>query len=71
MARTAAGSRSGMDEYQLHGHLGEQLFRAVGGYVANFSSSVSRISQEIYSRQAVYLSYNLSLGLMIIKKIYL
>ena len=47
MARTAAGSRSGMDEYELHGHLSEQLFRAVGGYVANFSSSVSRISQEI------------------------
>jgi hypothetical protein len=46
MARTAAGSRSGMDEYELHGHLSEQLFRAVGGYVANFSSSVSRISQE-------------------------
>ena len=39
--------RSGMDEYELHGRLSEQLFRAVGGYVANFSSSVSRISQEI------------------------
>ena len=50
MARTAAGSRSGMDKYELHGHLSEQLFRAVGGYVANFSSSVSRISQEIYSQ---------------------
>ena len=47
MARTAAGSRSGMDEYELHGHLSEQLFRAVGGYVANFSRSVSRISQDI------------------------
>jgi hypothetical protein len=34
----------------LHGHLSEQLFRAVGGYVANFSSSVSSISQEIYSQ---------------------
>ena len=31
MARTAAGSRSGMDEDELHGHLSEQLFRAVGG----------------------------------------
>jgi len=71
MARTAAGSRSGMDEYELPDHLSEKLSRAVGGYVANFSSSVSRISQEIYSRQAVYLSYNLSLALMIIKKIYL
>ena len=47
MARTTAGSRSGIDEYELHDHLSEQLFRAVGGYVANFSSSVSRISQEI------------------------
>ena len=57
MARTAAGSRSGMDEYELHGHLSEQLFRAVGGYVANFSRSVRGISQEIYYQQAVYLSY--------------
>ena len=48
MARTAAGSRSGMDEYELHSHLSEQLFRAVGGYVANFSSSVSRVSEETY-----------------------
>ena len=57
MARTAAGSRSGMDEYELHDHLSELLFRAVGGYVANFSSSVSRISEKSYSQQAVYLSY--------------
>jgi hypothetical protein len=47
MARTAAGSRSGMDEYELHGRLSEQLSRAIGNYLANFSSSVSRISQEI------------------------
>jgi hypothetical protein len=47
MARTTAGSRSGMDEYELHDHLSEQLFRAVGGYVANFSRSVRGISQEI------------------------
>ena len=59
MARTAAGSRSGMDEYELHGHLSEQLFRAVDGYVANFSSSVSRVSEKIYPRQAVCLSYTL------------
>jgi hypothetical protein len=31
----------------LHGRLSEQLSRAVGGYVANFSRLVSRISQEI------------------------
>jgi hypothetical protein len=57
MARTAAGSRSGMDEYELHGHLSEQLFRAVGGYVANFSRSIGSISEEIYSQLAAYLSY--------------
>jgi len=57
MARTAAGSRSGMDEYELHGHLSEKLFRAIGNYFANFSSSVGSISEEIYSRQAVYSSY--------------
>ena len=44
---TAAGSRSGMDEYELHGHLSEQLFSPLGGYFENFSSSVSRISQDI------------------------
>ena len=47
MVRTAAGSRSGMDKYELHGHLSELLFRAAGGHVANFSSLVSRISQKI------------------------
>jgi hypothetical protein len=57
MARTAAGSRSGMDEYELRDDLSQQLFRAVGGYVANFSSSVGSISKESYSQRAVYLSY--------------
>ena len=57
MARTTAGSRSGMDEYELHGHLSEQLFRAVGGYFADVSSSAGSISQEPDSQQAVYLSY--------------
>ena len=47
VARTAAGSHSGMDGYELHGHLSEQFFRPAGGYFANFSSSASRISQEI------------------------
>jgi hypothetical protein len=46
-----------MDEYELRGHLSQQLFRAVGGYVANFSSSVGSISKESYSQRAVYLSY--------------
>jgi hypothetical protein len=57
MARTTAGSRSGMDGYELRDHLSEQLFRPVGGYFANFSSSVGSISEEIYFQQAVYLSY--------------
>jgi len=47
MARPAVGSRSGMDEYELHDHLSEKLSRAIGNYFANFSSSVSRISQKI------------------------
>jgi len=57
VAQTAAGSRSGIDGYELHGHLSEQLFRAIGDYFANFSSSVGSISEETYSRQAVYFSY--------------
>jgi len=31
----------------LHDQLSEPIFRLAGGYVANFSRSVSRISQEI------------------------
>jgi len=46
-----------MDEYELHGHLSEQLLRLIGGYFENFYSSVNRISEEIYFQQAVYLSY--------------
>ena len=61
MARTAAGSCSGMDEYELHGHLSEQLLRLIGGYFENFYSSVSRISEEIYFQQAVYFSYTSSI----------
>jgi hypothetical protein len=38
-------------------HLSEQLFRAIGGYFENFYSSLGRISEKIYSQQAVYLSY--------------
>lgn len=57
MARTAAGSHSGMDGYELHGHLSEQLFSAIVDYFANFSSSVGSVSEEIYSLQAVYFSY--------------
>jgi len=47
MAWTTAGSRSGMGGYELLDQLSEPFFRLAGGYVANFSRSVSRISQEI------------------------
>ena len=50
-----------MDGYELRDHLSEQLFRPVGGYFPDFSSSVGSISEEIYSQQAVYLSYTLTL----------
>jgi len=56
-ARTTAGSRSGMDGYELRDHRSQQRLRPIGGYFENFYSSVSRISEEIYSQQAVYLSY--------------
>jgi hypothetical protein len=47
MAWTTAGSRSGMAGYELLDQLSEPFFRPAGGYVANFSSSAGRISQEI------------------------
>jgi len=47
MAWTTAGSRSGMGGIELHDQLSEPFFKPAGGYVANFSRSVSRISQEI------------------------
>jgi hypothetical protein len=52
-----------MDGYAPCDHLGEQLFREIGGYFENFSGSVSRISEETYSQQAVYLSYTWNLSL--------
>ena len=54
-------TRSGMNGYELCDHLSEHFFRAIGGYFPNFSSSVGSISEEIYSRQAVCLSYALFL----------
>jgi hypothetical protein len=41
----------------LRDHRSQQLFRPIGGYFANFSSSAGRISEAIYFQQAVYLSY--------------
>ncbi len=46
-----------MGGYELHNQLSEQFFRPAGGHFANFSSSVGSTSEEIYSQQAVYLSY--------------
>jgi hypothetical protein len=63
VALTVACYRSEMDGYALCDHLGEQLFREIGGYFENFSGSVSRISEETYSQQAVYLSYTWNLSL--------
>ena len=57
MAGTVVHTRSGMNGYELCDHLSEHFFRAIGGYFPNFSSSVGSISEEIYSQQAVYLSY--------------
>ena len=56
MAWTTAGSRSGMGGYELRDHFSQQRLRPIGGYFENFYSSVSRISEETYSQQAVYLS---------------
>jgi len=44
----------------LRDHHSQQLFRSIHGYFANFSRSVGSISEEIYSQQAVYLSYTFS-----------
>jgi hypothetical protein len=46
-----------MNKYELSDHRRGKIFRPVGGYFANFSGSVSRISEEIDSQSAVYLSY--------------
>jgi len=51
-----------MGGYELLDQLSEQFFRPAGGYVANFSSSVSRISQEIKTQQALYSSYTSATG---------
>ena len=48
IARTVAGARSGMNEYELRDHRREQIYRPVGGYLTNSSSSVNSISEEIY-----------------------
>ena len=59
-ARATAGSRSGMDGYELQDHLSQQRLRPTGGYFENFYSSVGSISEEIDFQQAVYLSYSLT-----------
>ena len=54
-----------MGGYELHDHRREHIFRPVGGYFANFSSSVGNISEAIYSQQAVYLSLYLTWELLV------
>ena len=46
-----------MKKYEFRDHLSEQLFRKIDGCLAKSSRSVGSISEELYSQQAVYLSY--------------
>ena len=46
-----------MSRYDLYDHRRKTEFRSLGGHFANFSSSVIRISEEIFSQQAVCMSY--------------
>jgi hypothetical protein len=45
-----------MGRYDLYNRRRKTEFRSLGGYFANFSSSVIRISEEIFSQQAVCMS---------------
>jgi hypothetical protein len=46
-----------MNEYGLHAHRREHGFRKIGGKLAKFSTSATRISEEIYLKEAVYMYY--------------
>jgi len=46
-----------MNGYELRDHRRKQIFRPVGEYFANFSSSLSRISEEIYSTGRLFFLY--------------
>jgi len=45
-----------MTGYELHDHRRKTDFRSLDVHFANFSSSVNRISEEIFSQQAVCMS---------------
>ena len=45
-----------MSRYELYDHRRKTEFRSLGGHIANLSSSVIRISEEIFSQQAVCMS---------------
>jgi hypothetical protein len=44
-----------MTGYELDDHRRKTDFRSLGGHFANFSSSVKRINEEIFSQQGVYM----------------
>jgi hypothetical protein len=46
-----------MNEYGLHAHRREHDFRKIDGKLAKFSTSATRISEEIYLKEAVYMYY--------------
>ena len=52
-----------MTGYELHDHRRKTDFRSLGVHFANFSSSVNRISEEIFSQQAVYMPYTLAMSI--------
>jgi two-component system OmpR family response regulator len=46
-----------MNGYEWHVHRREQNYRSTSGNFVKFSSSVNRLSEKIYSQQAVYTAY--------------
>ena len=49
VAGSVTRARSAMDGYEWHAQHREQIFRAIAGSFASISSSVNRISVEIYA----------------------
>lgn len=46
-----------MNGYEWHVHRREHNYRSISGNFVKFSSSVKRLSEKIYSQQAVYTPY--------------
>jgi hypothetical protein len=55
-----------MSRYDLYDYRRKTEFRPLGGHFANFSSSVIRISEEIFSQQTVCMSSGKYVGFMIL-----